>query len=98
MQRSGLIAAGAAAVGAVLILAAYARPILDTLDAFHTSGQMVADKASQQLQGVQGAAGGIAGQAAFVKSTDEKAISTAKGGLACLTGKTGCPNGASPFR
>lgn len=98
MQRSGLIAAGAVAVGAVLILVAYARPMLDAFDAVHASSQMAADKAGQQLQGVQSAAGGLTSQAALVRSTDEKAISTAKGGLACLTGKTACPNGASPFK
>ncbi len=98
MRQSGLIAAGAAAVGALMILVAYARPLLQTLDAFHTSGRMVADSTGQQMQAVQGAAGDLARQAAFVRATDEKAINTARGGIGCLTGKAACPNGASPFR
>lgn len=98
MQKSGLIAGGAAALGALLILIAYARPLFETFDAFHTAGQVAASKAGQQLAGVQGVAGGLADKAALVKATDEKAINTAKGGLACLTGKAACPNGSSPFR
>ena len=98
MQHSGLIAGAAAVIGTLLILIAYERPLLDTFDAFHTAGQVAADKAGQQVQAVQGTVGGITGKAAFVKATDLKAINTAKGGLACLTGKAGCPNGSSPFR
>ena len=98
MQNSGLIAGAAAVIGALLILIAYERPLLDTFDAFHTAGQVAADKAGQQVQAVQGTVGGIAGKAAFIKATDLKAINTAKGGLACLTGKAACPNGSSPLR
>ena len=98
MRNSRLIAGGAAAIGALLILIAYARPLFDTFNAFGTAGQVAADKAGQQLNAVRGAVGGIAGQAALVKQTDEKAINTAKGGLACLTGKASCPNGSSPVR
>ena len=98
MQNSGLIAGAAAVIGVLLILIAYERPLIETFDAFHTAGQVAADKAGQQVQTAQGAVGGISDKAAFVKATDLKAINTAKGGLACLAGKAGCPNGSSPFR
>ena len=98
MSQSKLVAGGALLVGAVMILIAYGRPLFATFDAFHIAGQVAADKAAQQITAVQGTVGGLADKAAFVKATDEKAINTAKGGLACLTGKAGCPNGSSPFK
>jgi hypothetical protein len=98
MRTSGLVAGGAAAVGVLLILFAYGRPLLDTFEAFHTAGQVAADKAAQQIHGVQSTVGGLAEKAATVKANDEKAINTARGGFDCLTGKRACPNGASPFR
>ena len=98
MQNSKLIAGAAVVIGVLLILIAYERPLLDTFDAFHTAGQVAADKAGQQVQAVQGAVGGLADKASVVKATDMKAINTAKSGLACLAGKAGCPNGSSPFK
>ena len=98
MQSSKWISIGAVGIGALLILAAYARPLFDTADAVQTATVEAADKASSQVRAVQGAADGVARKAAFMKDTDIRAINMAKGGLGCLSGQGGCPNGSSPFR
>jgi hypothetical protein len=98
MKNSALVAAGAFAIGLVLILIAYVGPMLGTVDAVHTAGQVAVDKVREKLGGLGGSVSGLASKAAAVQATDEKAINTAKGGMACLTGKAACPNGSSPFK
>jgi hypothetical protein len=99
MKQSKLIGIGAIALGALLILAAYIKPLFQTADAVQTAAAVAADKAHQQIGAAQGAVGSVASQAAFIKDTDTKAINMAKGGLACLNGQAACANGASsPFK
>ena len=99
MRKSGLIGTCAIVIGLLLIFAANFRTLFETADAVHTAAAVSADKASAQVAAVKGVVGGVADKAAFVKETDTKAIDTAKGGLNCLTGKGGCPQGAgSPFK
>ncbi len=98
MQRSKWISIAAVGIGALLILAAYARPLFETAGAVQTATAEAADKAGGQVQAVQGAADRLASKAAFIKDTDMRAINMAKGGLGCLSGQGGCPGGTSPFK
>ena len=99
MQRSKLIGIGAVVIGALLILIAYIRPLFATVDAVTTATAVASDKAGQGIAATQSMVGGLADRAAFVQATDTKAINMAKGGLACLGGKSACANGASsPFK
>ena len=99
MQNSKWVGVGAVVVGALLILAAYVRPLFDTVDAVHVAAGVAADQASRQVSVAQGAVGGFAQGAASVRETDMRAINMAKGSLSCLSGKGGCANGgSSPFK
>lgn len=99
MQTSKLISICAAAIGLLLILVAYAHPLFDTVDAVQTASSVAAQKAGQGVDAAETLVGGVADKAAFVQSTDTKAINVAKGGLACLNGKAACTGGATtPFK
>lgn len=99
MKKSGRIGTCAIILGLLLIFAANYKSLFETADAVHTAAAVSADKAGAQVAAVKGAVGGVADKAAFIKDEDTKAIDTAKGGLSCLTGKGGCPQGGgSPFK
>ncbi len=98
MKKSGRIGACAIVLGLLLIFAANFKALFMTADAVHTAAVVSADKAGASVDAVKSTVGGVADKAAFIKDEDTKAIDTAKGGLACLTGK-GCPQGGgSPFK
>ncbi len=99
MKKSGRIGACAIALGLLLIFAANFKALFMTADAVHTAAAVSADKAGASVAAVKSTVGGVADKAAFIKDEDSKAIDTAKGGLNCLTGKGGCPQGGgSPFK
>ena len=99
MKKSGRIGTVALVLGLLLIFAANFKALFMTADAVHTAAAVSAEKAGGQMAEVKEAVGGVADKAAFIKDQDTKAIDTAKGGLACLTGKSGCPQGGgSPFK
>ena len=99
MKRSGRIGTVAIVLGLLLIFAANFKALFMTADAVHTAAAVSADKASASVAAVKSTVGGVADKATFIKDQDTKAIDTAKGGLACLTGKGGCPQGGgSPFK
>ena len=93
------MAVGAVALGAVLVLAAYVHPLFETADAIHTAAGVAADRAAQGVSATQGVADRLGAQARFIRTTDERAINMAKGGLSCLNGKGGCAGSeSSPFK
>ena len=99
MKKSGRIGTVAIVLGLLLIFAANFKALFMTADAVHTAAAVSADKAGGSVAAVKEAVGGVADKAAFIKDQDTKAIDTAKGGLNCLTGKGGCPQGGgSPFK
>ena len=99
MKKSGRIGTVAIVLGLLLIFAANFKALFMTADAVHTAAAVSVDKAGGQVAAVKGAVGGVVDTAGGVKNTEIKAINTAKGGLNCLTGKGGCPQGgSSPFK
>ena len=99
MKKSGRIGTVAIVLGLLLIFAANFKALFMTADAVHTAAAVSADKAGGSVAAVKQAVGGVADKAAFIKAADTQAIDTAKGGLNCLTGKGGCPQGGgSPFK
>ncbi len=99
MKKSGRIGTCAIVLGLLLIFAANFKALFMTADAVHTAAAVSADKAGSSVAAVKSTVAGVADKATFIKDEDTKAIDTAKGGLSCLTGKGGCPQGgASPFK
>ncbi len=99
MKTSGRIGTVAIVLGLLLIFAANFKALFMTADAVHTAAAVSADKAGVSVDAVKSTVGGVADKAALLKNQDTKALNMAKGGLSCLTGKGGCPQGgSSPFK
>ena len=99
MKKSGRIGTVAIVLGLLLIFAANFKALFMTADAVHTAAAVSADKAGASVDAVKSTVSGVADKAAFIKDEDTKAIDSAKGGLACLAGKGGCPQGgSSPYK